>query len=405
MANDDIQEKRLRARLALEGETRHAKREQSEAELAKMRQEAMLAMEGSERKAAREAKLKAEQDQIAKEQKRLAEIERVRQLETERKANEEEKARLEKQKQEKVKETQVEKIHQAEAKIENLKQSPTATISSVRTLQSDLAQAVERRKMSATSIAVKNQDAPKISLDEEPKSSPLKTILTVILIIILIGAGGGAIWYVQKINLAQTVPVNNLNIPKLITAENTEVINIATTTPAAQTKADLKNKLANTASGITNFYFTTQIASPEEPEELSTVFINPTLFAKLTAVSVPDGVLRSVGDIFTLGVIASGATKAPFIILQIKADSTDRALARMFDWEETMPNDLADLWSTTATTSNTSFTDKRINNLDTRILYNDNREPILLHTFFNNKYIIITTTDTVISDLVARLAP
>ena len=132
MANDDIQDKRLRARLALEGEARHAKREQSEAELAKMRQEAMLAMEGDDRKARREAKIKAEQDQVANEQKRLAEIERVRQLEAERKANEEEKVRLEKQHQEKVKETHVEKIHQAEAKIEDLKQSPVAAISSVR---------------------------------------------------------------------------------------------------------------------------------------------------------------------------------------------------------------------------------------------------------------------------------
>ncbi len=409
MANDDIQEKRLRARLALEGDERHAKREQSEAEVAKLRQEAMLAMEGGERKAAREAKLKAEQDQIENEQKRLAEIDRLRQLEAARKKAEEDVSILEKDRQEKIRQEQFEKIHQAEAKIENLKQSPVPAITSIRTLQSDLAQSIERHNMSATSIAVQNQaEINQVSFAAKPKS-PTKTIITLALVGLLIGAGLGALWYAKKITSDQTVPLTNLNVPKLVTAENTEVINLTTSTSSGQVgqiKTEIRNKLATTKNGITAFYFTTQTPNPDQPEKVETTFLSPTAFASLAQVAIPDGVLRTVDDIFTLGTINDN-THATFIIMQIKDLAADRALARMFDWEETMATDLTVLRpaETTATTSRISFVDKRVDNLDTRILYTTDNQPILAYAFFNNRYIIIATTDTVISDLVARLVP
>lgn len=409
MANDDIQEKRLRARLALEGEARHAKREQTEIEISKMRQEAMLAMEGAERKAAREAKIKAEQERVENEKKRLAEIERLRQLEAERKAAQADKERVEKERQAKIKETQIEKIHQAEARVETIKQAPGLSITSVRTLQTDLAQAVERRKLSSASIAVKNQEAGQnLGFETAPKSSPIKTILVFILIIILIGAGGGAIWYTQKIKTEQAVPIANLDIPKLIIAEHTEVINISSSTPTNKIKTEIKNKLAGAESGITNFYFTIQITNLENPKELDTIFTNPTKFIELAGIRMPDGILRSVGDTFTIGVLNDNSVKTSFIILQIKPDSTDRALAQMFDWEETITADLADLllvYKTGTSTPNKSFTDKRINNLDVRILYHLDQSPALLYTFFNNKYIIIATDDKALGNIIARLAP
>lgn len=410
MANDDTQDKILRARLAMEGEERANRRAQSEAEVAKMRQEAMLAMEGAERKAAREAKLKAEQDRVENEKRRLAEAENLKALEEKRQKDAEFKALVEQQKIEKAKEAQVEKIHQAEAKIADIKKTPEVSISSVRTLQSDLAHAVEKRQMSATSIAVQNQSQKQISFAQEEPRSNTKTILTILLIVVLIAAGGGVLWYAQVLQNDRPVTLENLNIPKLISIENTEVLNFTATTSANQIKSEIKNKLAGSNNTV-NLYLTANLPDPENPERLQTTFLTPTNFNTLAELNIDGALLRALGNDFTIGTLA-GNTKTPFIIFQVNA--YDRALASMFNWESTLAGTVAEIWPESSPTIGTStsrqiidrnFKNKRVNNLDARVLYYNTQEPAVAYAFFNNKYIIIAADDRVIGDLVARLAP
>lgn len=421
MDKDELEEKRLRARLALEGEERTVQRKKSEAEIAKMRQEAMLAMEGNERKARRENQIKEEEAQKEAEKKRLAEIEQLKKLEEDRKKAELEKVEAELAKQEKAKETKLEKIHQSEAEIEDLKKAPVA-ITSVRTLKSDMAQAVERKKISESSIALKNQNAPKnISFSEKNKKPLTKTIISIVVVALLIGAGITAIWYVQKSISGRTVSVGNANTPNLITAEFTEIINLASSTPASQNKEAVKSALNTTANGTTNFYFTTTTANPEDPEKTISVFVNPAQFTALTNIAIPNGLTRLVDDTFTFGTLNNGV-KNNFAVFQIKIESADLALARMFEWEETIYDNFSEVWdiapsstttaastTTVATTTQTtlqiegSFKDVKVNNLDTRVLYDSNQNPVLLYTFFNNKYVIITTDTSTVTDIITRL--
>ncbi len=92
------------------------------------------------------------------------------------------------------------------------------------------------------------------------------------------------------------------------------------------------------------------------------------------------------------------------MILEVAA--YDRSLAYMFDWERSIVGDLAAIWPnlTQPTTTPKNFSSKIVNNIDVRITQDNTQQTILAYGFFSNKYLIITTKDSAIPDIIAKLA-
>ena len=50
------------------------------------------------------------------------------------------------------------------------------------------------------------------------------------------------------------------------------------------------------------------------------------------------------------------------------------------------------------------FEDREIKNTDTRILYDTEGNPVLIYAFFNRKYLIITTGEPALKEIIRRLS-
>ena len=113
--------------------------------------------------------------------------------------------------------------------------------------------------------------------------------------------------------------------------------------------------------------------------------------------------LRAFDPLFMLGAIgANSTTSAPSTFIIIKLTSFENAFAGMFAWEPNLLKDLGPLFSTTPTIEELAFTDVTDRNKDVRVL-GPSDEPVLLYTFFESEFLIITdsleTLHTLVEDL------
>lgn len=110
--------------------------------------------------------------------------------------------------------------------------------------------------------------------------------------------------------------------------------------------------------------------------------------------NTPQELLQSLGNEFVIGVYG-GTSRPPFLALEIT--NFAQSYAGMSAWEETLEEDIGDLFTEE---QGTEFKSYKIGNVDARILVNDENIPIITYAFVSRTGLIITTTPETLENIV-----
>lgn len=326
---------------------------------------------------------------------------------------------------------------------------PPSAIKNLRTYQGDVAEAIKNQNASVLTIALaekKRQDNPvkqsaieakepklQVKAPKKPINPELKrNIVLSIVSIILIVSGVGAIYgfYVlQKndVHLAETT------VDKSIIGWNDKVT-IDTTSIKRETLIQKINEYREN-SQIENgeiLYLAMEKKTAEETSAISTA----DLF-KILDTKAPAPLQRSFRQNFMFGFFGLPETKEPFLLIEL--DSFDLAFSGMLNWERFINEDIGSIFtrrviavqeeletpsatsSSTAETSATTspkiqtrilnfdnpnpegFVDVTIRNKDARILKNLRGETILLYSFIDRRFLLITSSEAVLREILNKL--
>ncbi len=259
-------------------------------------------------------------------------------------------------------------------------------IAHIRTLESDIAEAVKNKKTSVVHIAVSEQQKnPGRAVHVNPKKNAFFLILSIFLIVG--SAIAVTIFYIVQ-NRIKEIPPVIVQKPQVIATELSHSVDVSTITSILLTKAHLGIEPRNNAMVGMKF-------------QNGSTTIDAQTFAGLLKTSMPDFLLRSFKPDYISGLHFIGSGQ-PFIIF--KTNSYDNAFAGMLQWEETILQDLAGPFGlSTSDMGSMKFQDKIVRNKDTRELYDGGGNLLLLYSFTDKETLVITTHEETFKELATRL--
>lgn len=237
---------------------------------------------------------------------------------------------------------------------------------------------------------------------------------------IAMGVGGLALLLVAAGVLAflllrpNTVPIASTPEAPFISVDEVVLISVvAGERDTLMTNLQAARESMRLSVGLIEWLYVAHTVIPDTPPQpLSTAEFLTTL-----APRIPEGLLRTLAPFYLVGVHSFDENQ-PFLILQ--TDSYETGYRGMLDWELSMRDDLSPLFtrnpspkstvviaSSTASSSQTAFiqtgfVDKVVENLDTRVVLNDEGEILLLWAFLGRNTIVITTNEYTLREVVAR---
>lgn len=291
---------------------------------------------------------------------------------------------------------------------ENNKQLNNNEIKTIHTYEGDMANLVRGEQGSVIKIALAEQEKKRLNPKiEEATKIKYKNLIFIAggLIIILV-----AIWLtfflIKKSKDQSIAQLQETKIQTLVSYDNQTILDV--------TNVLNKDEFA-------------KILGPEIKKEIKignikTIFLNSNSkllntqdFLKLINANLPGSLARSLSPQFMIGtfspttnsgVVASERKNSFFIMLQTK-DYT-QAFAGMLEWEKTMLNDMFLLFNIDVSGENqklleSSFKDIVILNKDTRVLQDQNGNPILYYLFVDNNTFVITDNQDTAKEIISRL--
>lgn len=244
-----------------------------------------------------------------------------------------------------------------------------------------MAEALSKQKESLYSIRAKEEERARgvmgMKVPSAPEPSHPHYFIYLPLALILIIASVAGLWYSYNEFLRKTAP------PILSAPENRLI--------SAESSTNLDFSLLDKEAFFSEMRILALNAEPQTlkhiilrdgAEETATTTNVTTFFAKLNT-QIPGSLVRSFKPEFMLALW--GAKR----VLIIELNSFENSYAGMLNWEESMPNDLKQVFSSEEKIVSGAFKDLISKNKDVRALMFEN-EPVLLYSFFNNKYLIIT---------------
>lgn len=282
-------------------------------------------------------------------------------------------------------------------------------IKTIRTYQSDVAEALKSQKTSVIQMVLSEQEKKREAIEEaSPKKAKnlVLIVISVTLMVIGITAAGFAAWRYatnqEKAGQAERV----LSIPSIIFTEEKKGIDI---TDLSKDRI-IRIVSAETASAklrldfIEQIYFVKNIGGAIDTasgEPVQTLVRASEFFTDVES-GIPESLARALAQNFFFGVHAFNGNQ-PFIIL--RTDYFESAFAGMLKWEHTMARDILPLFGKTLTPETISrpFEDIVIRNRDLRALRDPNGTVILLYIFYDKNTAIIATADETIKEVVDRL--
>lgn len=364
----ELAKKRAMAQLAMEGEERRKRREIEE----KLRKERELAAARKANEATR-----AQADAVKIEADRLA---RIKEMREERKQRASEERRV----------------------LEEVRESPTISLSPIRTLKFDMNRAVKETKASLVSMAIKEDEKRKMAetgvLREKSKS---RVVLVLSILCICGGAGVLAWWgynaYSKK--RIETVPNAAPRVDSLVFSEKYSDLVVNDETPVSLAQK-LKKEVAGGNIPIGTIQYMRMVDNSSGM--LRAISANE-LLTKLN-LATPDPLVRVLEDAFMYGIFSS-AENSGFLVL--KTSYYERAFAGMLSWEGSLTRDLYAVLSGKTLTrelQNTRFTDVTIKNMDARILRDPDGKTALVYAFFPDKTtIVIAHTEAALVEILTRI--
>ncbi len=258
-------------------------------------------------------------------------------------------------------------------------------IAHIRTLESDIAEAVKAKKTSVVHIAVTEQQKNPVRIvHTDPKRNLYFLILSIFLI--LGSAIAVTIFYIAQ-NRVKELPPVIVQKPQVITTELSISIDVSSSS-ISFSQSQLKIEPRNNAMVGIKF-------------QNGSTTIDAQTFAGMLKTNMPDFLLRSFKPDYIAGLHFIGAGQ-PFIIF--KTNSYDNAFAGMLQWEETILQNLSGPFGlSTWDIGSIKFQDKVVRNKDTRELYDGGGNLLLLYSFTDKETLVITTNEETFKELTTRL--
>jgi hypothetical protein len=297
-------------------------------------------------------------------------------------------------------------------------QFKTDTVSQkpIRTYESDVAEALARKKSSVMNmvIAENKRDTGSESISNKPPSQAGKKLLLLVISMIFVGAGlfGAYYLYLQSPLVPDEPAQPAVKIQSVVTPDAQKVLAV-NSLQGKQLSTYLVSEFVKyevAPGAILEFIPVTATGS-------TTLRVTGTDFVNSLGLDIPDILERSITDRWMLGVHNTAEVYAPFMIYT--TDFFQNAFAGMLRWEESMPEELADLLNyrerarpedSTSTTSISSFfnirgtfEDRIIRNRDVRQFISQRGEMLFLYAFLDEKTIVIATAESTITNLLDRI--
>lgn len=292
----------------------------------------------------------------------------------------------------------------------NPPENSDSKLKQIRTFQGDVAEALGRQKESLVSIQqteqLKRRLEPGSSIDLEVSKSRKDFFLLFLggFFLILLGLLGAWFGYQEYIRKA-TPPVVSVPEGRFISAEKSLDINIDNKTTIDQFNFIISEYDANTEPVVLDGvkYFVLRNAA-----DATSPLITTQEFIGMIGAQAPGSLVRALDKTFMFGSLGGSR----FLIF--KLSSFENAFPGMLAWETTMAQDLSDIIANAdkvkaAGSASVLFRDMVVRNKDVRALELPSAtstvqaSPILLYSFLDNEFLIITNRLETLQNLIERL--
>lgn len=246
----------------------------------------------------------------------------------------------------------------------------TPLASSVRTMKSDISEAIKKQNETYVSIALAEERKRKAELEAQAVATAQKTVAETVVprrrgrVFIVLGiffvvvAGGLVINFFVPLARKITIPAISLPsfggyaelatttlptepaaapvvlAPSLIPAQSEKEFNISRETPELIfAKIAVEYASGVEAGSIKNLYFNEEVAG--EAGTTTTAAVSAGGLLALTGVRIPDILVRVLEPDFMVGILGEATRSTPFFILNVS--SHEGGLAGMLAWEKDLP--------------------------------------------------------------------
>lgn len=279
-----------------------------------------------------------------------------------------------------------------EKKTEEEKEETRRKFPALRTFKTDSARYIKTKGISLIDIAAAKADKKGLGLEEEKRKSFKNIIFISLIIILLIGTGVSSfLIFKLKQKKSYEAVISPVSKSFLLTDQEKD-ITLEEVKQATQTFLNTKELL----------YLTIFQETTTETGEIKKESVTTNEFFNYFKIAPPLGLTESLEKRFMFVVFRSNKNW-PALIFKLR--SYDNAFIGMMKWEETMADDLADIFLIeNSLISHKPFVDKEIQNHDVRVLSGASDEPILFSSFINKQYLIIASNEDVLKELFLRFA-
>lgn len=262
---------------------------------------------------------------------------------------------------------------------------------SIRTYQSDMADAVRMNEGSVIKIAVAEQERKAREQQVEIKTERVGNLFAVGSILFAVLAAGVLGYAVISTREKEVVVTGTPLNQSLIINDGTSTLVLS-----GKNKQEIAKEFYQTASASREKKGS--VLNIKILNEDSTLAKIPTAKEFLTSLetATPGAFFRSLGDEFMAGSVMLDEKSSPFIIL--KPTSFEYAYSGMLSWEKKMVDDFFILYDINVSGDNAyllskPFQDTILKNQDARVLYDSSGQVVMLYLFVNNDDLIIIAKD------------
>ena len=276
-------------------------------------------------------------------------------------------------------------------------------LKTLRTYMTDMADSVRANEVSVIKVALAEQNKKETEeLYKKVEGTPTKKIFWFIGGLILIGVAIYGSYYLLQLKAKINTIEKVVKVESLISSDEISGIVLADNDQLIEKIQNVEQeKSSSSVNGSIKFIPISKMVNGVE-ESLSTVDIFSRL--KFTA---PSSLVRSLSDSYMIGTYNKDSTSKLFFIFQSK--DYEYSYAGMLEWENTLENDMTDLFGLNNTDlgevsmDGDKWKDIIINNRDARVLVDVKGRPILYYIFIDKESILIADSDIVIKELIGRL--
>ncbi|MBP6912879.1 MAG: hypothetical protein KBB86_03010 [Candidatus Pacebacteria bacterium] len=264
---------------------------------------------------------------------------------------------------------------------------------SIHTVNQDISKALSGSSARVVKKAIDVAKEQEQIETERTLDSNLNKFLFSLAILFFIASAGFLVWSLQKKDRTATIePV--IMYQGLITYEQTKVIGDFEAKPSLMNQKFKDAETAVTSSGITRFRF--KNIDPVSTTNLIQAF----------GWKPGDKFTGGLENTFDFGIYAKDEKKYPFILF--KTNGSDQAFSGFSLWEDDVLFDLGEMFAINAQTAFDPIYQKKFENVtiashDGRILYDADKNPLLIMIFIDDTHALVTNSKEVVNEILNRV--